>query len=158
MQYNALSSFVCSEWLLCRLLASVTDCLWIQMSICPIMFCSILFPALCFFQHYVYFLIIGRKRRRSLNTQMQPLYNRQLFTKNGTSVWECKLDCGIQDGGVSIEGAAIFMNTSFTLVWWTGGQCHCIYMHLAGRGFLCLSEWFTAHRGTLAVHKMGTRG
>lgn len=159
MQYNALSSFVCSEWLLCRLLASVTDCIWIQMSICPIMFCSILFPALCFFQHYVWFFVNWKEEEEALKHTNAAVVQQAIIHKEWN---EC---VGVQIAlwntgwrSVNRRSCHFYEHLIHSFVWWTGGQCHCIYMHLAGRGFICLSEWFTTHRGTLAVHKMGTRG
>lgn len=62
---NVLSSFFCREWLLSRLPASLTDCLWLKMSICPIM-CAVscfplflLLPALCLIYIYIFFLHSG---------------------------------------------------------------------------------------------------
>lgn len=74
--------------------------------------------------------------------------------KNGTCAWGANCIVGVLRGteGCQLEGLP-FLWTPHSLFSAVncGGQCHCIYMHLSGRGCICLSplekEWFAAHRG-----------
>lgn len=100
----------------------------------------LLLPALCLIYIYIFFAFRGRY----LNTRTHAASAKQaIIRKEWSKCVGCKLHCGIalQDGGMSIEEAAIFLNTSFIVLCGElrGGQCHCIYMFLSGRGCICLS-------------------
>lgn len=161
---NVLSSFFCRERLLSRLPASLTDCLWLKMSICPIM-CAVscfppflLLPALCLI--FFFFCIQGEVLKHTHTCRLSKTgnYSQRMEQVRGVQIALWDSSAGRRD--VNWRGCHFSEHLIHcSLRWIAGGSVTvftCTSQDVGVFVCLCQGEWFAARWGTLAVHKMGT--
>lgn len=159
---NVLSSFVCREWLLGRLLASGTDCSIAYDSKCPsapIMCAVSFFPfiflllsalcckcahiSLCFWELCYFFRTWTYRERYFIHTHTQAQtasVQQVIICKEWSKCVGGKLHCGMAlwDWKMSIEEAAIFMHTSSIVLRGELQGAVSLYLHVPLRTWVYL--------------------